>query len=100
MNIQTHYSAVAPAAASVSDAAPPPRLEQAAEQFEALFLRNMLAAMRQSTDAMADEQGFFSSREARHIRDFYDDALAQQLASQRSTGIADLLIRQLSPSSS
>ncbi|MEJ5174439.1 rod-binding protein, partial [Erwinia sp. MYb416] len=40
--------------------------------------------------------GLFSSREARTLRDFYDDALAQQLASQRSTGIAALLIQQLS----
>lgn len=75
----------------------PQGLEQAAEQFEALFLRNMLAAMRKSTDVLAGEDGLFSSKESRHLRDFYDDALAQNLASQRSTGIASLLIQQLSP---
>ncbi|MBF7978460.1 MULTISPECIES: rod-binding protein [Rahnella] len=75
----------------------PQGLEQAAEQFEALFLRNMLASMRKSTDVLSGEDGMFSSKESRNMRDFYDDALAQNLASQRSTGIASLLIQQLSP---
>ncbi|WP_343550786.1 rod-binding protein [Pantoea sp.] len=76
----------------------PNNLEQAAEKFEAMFLRTLLSEMRKSTDAFAGEDGMFSSREARNLRDFYDDALAQQLASQRSTGIANILIRQLSSS--
>jgi flagellar protein FlgJ len=74
----------------------PNNLEQAAEKFEAMFLRTMLSEMRKSTDAFAGEDGMFSSREARNLRDFYDDALAQELASQRSTGIANILIQQLS----
>lgn len=74
----------------------PKTLDEAAGQFEALFLRQMLQAMHKSVDALAGEDGLFSSREARTLRDFYDDALAQELASQRSTGIAGLLIQQLS----
>lgn len=74
----------------------PNTLDEAAEQFEAMFLRQMLHEMRKSVDTLAGEDGMFSSREARTLRDFYDDALAQELASQRSTGIAALLIRQLS----
>jgi flagellar protein FlgJ len=31
------------------------------------------------------------------MRDFYDDKLASQLASQRSSGIATMLINQLDP---
>lgn len=77
--------------------AKPTNLEQAAEKFEAMFLRTMLSEMRKGTDAFAGENGMFSSREARNLRDFYDDALAHQLASQRSTGIANVLIKQLSP---
>lgn len=80
--------------------AKPHNLEQAAEKFEAMFLRTMLSEMRKSTDAFAGENGLFSSREARNLRDFYDDALAQELASQRSTGIANILIRQLSTANS
>ncbi|EJL87160.1 rod-binding protein [Pantoea sp. BIGb0393] len=77
--------------------AKPNNLEQAAEKFEAMFLRTMLSEMRKGTDAFAGEDGMFSSREARNLRDFYDDALAHELASQRSTGIANVLIQQLSP---
>ncbi|SFN35082.1 flagellar protein FlgJ [Izhakiella capsodis] len=72
-------------------------LDQAAEQFEAMFLRTMLKEMRKASDVMSSEDGMFSSQESRRMRDFLDDALAQQLASQRSTGIANLLIKQLSP---
>jgi len=75
----------------------PNTLEEAAGQFEAMFLRQMLQEMRKSVDALAGDNGLFSSREARTVRDFYDDALAQELASQRSTGIANILIKQLSP---
>lgn len=74
----------------------PKTLDEAAGQFEAMFLRQMLHEMRKSVDALAGDEGLFSSREARTLRDFHDDALAQELASQRTTGIAGLLIHQLS----
>ncbi|MGV3345499.1 rod-binding protein [Enterobacteriaceae bacterium LUAb1] len=73
----------------------PQSLEAVAEQFEAMFLRTMLSEMRKSTDVLSTENGIFNSREARTMRDFYDSALAQELASQRSTGVADLLVKQL-----
>lgn len=77
--------------------AKPQTLEQAAEKFEAMFLRQMLQEMRKSADVLAGDEGLFSSRESKTVRDFFDDALAQDLASQRSTGIASLLIQQLDP---
>lgn len=85
-----------PGAGDFSGRIKPKNLEEAAGQFEAMFLRQMLQEMRKSVDALAGENGLFSSRESRTLRDFYDDALAQELASQRTTGIAGLLIRQLS----
>lgn len=90
--IQTPFS---PLAASFSGQRTPQNLAQAAEQFEAMFLRTLLAEMRKASDVFSSDNGLFSSREARTLRDFYDEALADQLASQRSSGIADLLIRQL-----
>lgn len=87
---------LAPGAGDFSGRLKPKNLEEAAGQFEAMFLRQMLQEMRKSVDALAGEDGLFSSREARTLRDFYDDALAQELASQRTTGIAGLLIQQLS----
>lgn len=92
--ISTPFSAIN---GDIIAGAKPKNLEQAAEKFEAMFLRTLLSEMRKSTDVFAGENGLFSSREARNLRDFYDDALAQELASQRSTGIANILIRQLSP---
>ncbi|PKH25412.1 flagellar rod assembly protein/muramidase FlgJ [Enterobacterales bacterium CwR94] len=93
VNARTGFDAIPGDIASTKR---PDSLEAAAEQFEAMFLRTILKEMRKSVDAMSGDEGMFSSREARNLRDFYDDSLAQELASQRSTGIADLLVKQLS----
>lgn len=74
----------------------PQNLEQAAEQFEALFLRSMLKEMRKASDVMGEDNPF-NSKQQRMMRDFYDDKLAGQLASQGSTGIAQMIVSQLSP---
>lgn len=74
----------------------PQNLEQAAEQFEALMLRSMLSQMRKAADVLGEDNPF-NSKQQRMMRDFYDDKLASQLASQRSTGIAQMIINQLSP---
>ncbi|NLS52841.1 peptidoglycan hydrolase [Hafnia alvei] len=72
-------------------------LDQAAEQFEAMFLRSMMQQMRKASDALAADDDPFNSKQQRMMRDFYDDKLASQLASQRSSGIATMLINQLDP---
>lgn len=72
-------------------------LQQAAEQFEGVFLRAMLQQMRKASDALADGDNPFSSKQQQMLRDFYDDTLATSLASQQRGGIASLIIRQLSP---
>lgn len=71
-------------------------LEQAAEQFEALMLRSMLSQMRKASDVLGEDNPF-NSKQQRMMRDFYDDRMAAELASQRSTGIAQMIINQLSP---
>ena len=71
-------------------------LEQAAEQFEALMLRSMLSQMRKAADVLGDDNPF-NSKQQRMMRDFYDDKMASELASQRSTGITQMIINQLSP---
>ncbi|CNL21816.1 rod-binding protein [Yersinia aleksiciae] len=73
----------------------PQDLEQAAVQFEALFMRSLLQQMRKSAEALAADDDPFNSKQQRMMRDFYDDKLATTLASQRSSGIAHLLIQQL-----
>lgn len=73
----------------------PQNLEQAAEQFEAMFLRSMMKQMRKASQALADNNNPFDSKQQRMMQEFYDDKLASQLASQRSTGIALMIISQL-----
>lgn len=71
------------------------QLQVVAEQFEALFLQQVLKQMRKAGDALAAENPM-RSREMSTMNDFYDGALADTLASKKQTGIADLLVAQLS----
>lgn len=70
-------------------------LELAAEQFEALFLQQVLKQMRKAGDVLSADNPM-RSRELDTMRDFYDGVLADTLASKRQTGIADMLVQQLS----
>lgn len=74
---------------------PAARLEQAAAQFEAIFLQLVLQNMHSGTDAIAGENGFFSGKEAATFRDMHDAQLAQQLAGAKQLGLADAIVRQL-----
>lgn len=77
----------------------PQNLEQAAEQFEAMFLRSMMKQMRKASQALVDDNPF-DSKQQRMMQEFYDDKLTSQLASQRSTGMAQMIIEQLGPQES
>lgn len=70
-------------------------LAMAAEQFEALFLQQILKQMRKASDVLSADNPM-RSRELDTMRDFYDEILAETLAGKKQTGIADLLVQQLS----
>ncbi|MDO6705540.1 rod-binding protein [Photobacterium sp. 1_MG-2023] len=72
-------------------------LQEVAGQFEAMFLQMVLRQMRSSSDVLASEDSPFSSKEQGVFRDFYDGQLAMNMAKSQSAGIADMLIKQLSP---
>ncbi len=72
-------------------------LEMVAGQFEAMFLQLVLRQMR-SSDVLADKDSPFSSKQQGVFRDMYDGQLAMELAKKQSSGIANMLIQQLSPS--
>jgi soluble lytic murein transglycosylase len=74
---------------------PNSQLEMAAEQFEALFLQQVLKQMRKASDALSTDSPM-RSRELDTMRDFYDGVLAETLASKKQIGIAELLVKQLS----
>ena len=73
--------------AAASDA----ELRQAAEAFEAIILRQMLAAVRQGQLA----EDIFGSSASDNFREMADARLADTMAANRSFGIADLVERQL-----
>lgn len=72
------------------------QLAMAAEQFEAMFLQQILKQMRKASDVLGAGNPM-RSRELDTMRDFYDEVLAESLSTQRQVGIADMLVRQLSP---
>lgn len=67
-----------------------PSLEKAAKAFEAIFLRQMIGAMRSSS--LSD--GIFDSSATEQFRDMADARTADQMAQTGKFGIAELLIRQ------
>lgn len=71
------------------------QLEVVAEQFEAMFLQQILKQMRKAGDVLGAGNPM-RSRELDTMRDFYDEVLADTLASKRQTGIANMLVQQLS----
>ncbi len=71
------------------------QLEVVAEQFEAMFLQQILKQMRKASDVLGAGNPM-RSRELDTMRDFYDEVLADTMASRRQTGIADMLVQQLS----
>jgi flagellar protein FlgJ len=66
-------------------------LREAAEQFEGLFIQQMLSEMRKTVP----EDGLFSSAQEGTFRDLADQQLAQDLAKSGDFGIAEALVRQL-----
>ncbi len=74
----------------------PQNLSQAAEQFENQFLRQMIKEMRQATQALVPDSPLDSKQQGMW-RDFYDDQLSAELAATHSTGLAEMIVKQLSP---
>jgi len=83
----------------IGDQRKPHSLRQAAEQFENQFLRQMIKEMRQATQALAKDSPL-DSKQQTMWRDFYDDQLSANLAATHSTGLAEMIVKQLSPPSS
>ncbi|MBB3982413.1 flagellar protein FlgJ [Sphingobium fontiphilum] len=65
-------------------------LKQAAQAFEAIFVRQMIGAMRSASLA----EGIADSSATEQFRDMADAQTAQSLATSGSLGIADLLLQQ------
>jgi flagellar protein FlgJ len=80
-------STTTPAAPANNDRA---KLKQAAEQFEAVFLRQILSSARSAS--LGD--GLFDSSSSDQFRDMADARTADAMAQKGALGIADMLLNQ------
>ncbi len=71
----------------------PEALKQVAKQFEALFLNNILKSMRSAKLA----EGAFESDQSDTYNQMYDQQLSVHLAGKPGVGLADLIVKQLTP---
>lgn len=69
-------------------------IHKVAQEFESLFLNEMMKAMRKANDVLGDDN-FINSNESKAYRDMYDQQLAVTMSKQNGVGLADVLERQL-----
>jgi flagellar protein FlgJ len=77
-----------PSAPGAGPAADAQKLKATAQQFEAVFLRQMISSMRQAGPG----DGLFDSSASDQFRDMADARVADDMAKKGSIGIADMLI--------
>ena len=70
-------------------------VHKVAQEFESLFLNEMMKAMR-SANAVFAEGNFMNSNESKTYQDMHDQQLAITMSKQNGVGLADVLERQLS----
>ncbi|WP_044870414.1 flagellar assembly peptidoglycan hydrolase FlgJ [Pseudomonas sp. LFM046] len=70
-------------------------IRKVAQEFESLFLNEMMKSMRQAGEAFA-EGNYLNSNETKTYQDMHDQQLAVTLSKQGGVGLADVLARQLS----
>lgn len=71
-------------------------LQNAVQQFEAIFLRSMLKEMRKTNEIFDSKDNPFNSDSVRMMQGFYDDQLCNSLAQNHGIGIAAMIVKQLS----
>lgn len=69
-------------------------IHKVAQEFESLFLNQMMKAMRSASEVFA-EGNFMNSNETKTYQDMHDQQLAVTLSKNQGIGLADVLSRQL-----
>ncbi|MFM2606843.1 rod-binding protein [Vibrio chagasii] len=68
----------------------------ASQQFEALFLQQMLTRMRSASQALSDKDNPLSMKSDDMFQGMLDAQLAQRISRQSSFGLAEMISKQLS----
>ena len=71
----------------------PEAIKEVAKQFESVFLNMVLKSMREAK--LADS--VMDSKQSEFYRDMYDQQMALHLAGKPGVGLADLIVKQLTP---
>ncbi len=71
----------------------PEAIQEVAKQFESVFLTMVMKSMRQAK--LADS--VMDSKQSEFYRDMYDQQMAIHLAGKPGVGLADMIVKQLSP---
>jgi flagellar protein FlgJ len=69
-------------------------LTEAAQQFEAIFMKMLLSSMRKAQEVLESDSPF-NSESTKFYRDMHDQQMAVELSSNGSLGLTDLIVRQL-----
>ena len=69
-------------------------LTEAAQQFEAIFMKMLLSSMRKAQEVLESDSPF-NSQSTKFYRDMHDQQMAVELSSSGSLGLSDLIVRQL-----
>lgn len=70
-------------------------LEEAAKQFEAIFVQMLLKSMRKAQEALADKESPFNSDQVKFYRDMHDQQLATDMSTNGSIGLAEVIVQQM-----
>ncbi len=71
-------------------------VRQAAKQFESVFMGMLLASMRKANKAF-EQDNPLNSNNSEFFRDMHDQQLSTELSKNGALGLADLMVKQLSP---
>jgi flagellar protein FlgJ len=69
-------------------------LTEAAQQFEAIFMKMLLSSMRKAQEVLESDSPY-NSQSTKFYRDMHDQQMAVELSSNGSLGLTDLIVRQL-----
>ncbi len=72
------------------------KIEKAAQQFEAMFLRNLMKQMRETNQLFESKDDPMNSESGRMMQGMYDDALCDRLTQGHGIGLAAMIVKQLS----
>lgn len=74
----------------------PDNIKRVAEQFESLFMNMMIKSMRDANAVFA-EGNPLNTPQTRFYQDMHDNQMSVHLAEKQGVGLADVMMRQLSP---